>query len=50
MTEERMQHMADLADEYGLDVGYIISLSEVLGPEEDHDGLVAMVQEFADMY
>ena len=49
MTEERLQHCKDLAEEYDVPLKLVITFAEVLGPSEDHDGLVVTVQDYADM-
>lgn len=49
MTEERLQHCKDLAEEYDVPLRLVTMLADMLGEDEDHDGLVVSVQDYADM-
>lgn len=48
--ENREAYLADLADEYGVDAQVVYMLADVLGPNEDFDGLVNEVQDYAYLY
>lgn len=41
----RKEYLAGLADDYGVDLDIVLSIASVLGPNEDFDGLVSMVEE-----
>ena len=41
----RRDYLEQLADEYGQDYKTVATLAAFLGPDEDFDGLVAMVQD-----
>ena len=38
--EDRNDYLTCLADEYGIDIFTVKSLADLLGPEEDFDGLL----------
>ena len=44
----RNQYLEGLAEDYGLPVRKVKKLANMLGPEEDFDMLVSMVEELAD--
>ena len=44
---DRNEYLRDLADEHGIDQLIVIELAYLLGEEEDYDGLVSMVQDYA---
>lgn len=43
--ENRRAYLLDLADEYGLDKSIVFMMADVLGPNEDFDGLVCELQD-----
>lgn len=43
--EDRKAYLRDLAEQYDVEVSYVFSLANLLGPEEDFDGLVSAVQD-----
>ena len=43
--ETRREYLENVADDYGVDVESVFALADLLGPEEDFDGLVSMVQD-----
>lgn len=47
MKPERTKYLRNLADDYGLDQTVVIELAHMLGEEEDYDGLVSAVQDYA---
>lgn len=46
----REEYLEGLADDNGVDLDIVLNLAEVLGPYEDFDGLVSMVEDAAMMY
>jgi hypothetical protein len=42
------QHLQNLADDYGLDLATVEMFSDALGGNEDHDGLITMLEDFSD--
>lgn len=48
MSKERAFYLKELADEYGVDIGVVLSLASVLGPSEDHDGLIVALEDYCD--
>ena len=47
--KNRRQYLESLADDNGVSLEIVLSLSELLGPSEDFDGLVNAVQDAASM-
>lgn len=43
--ENRMDYLESLSDEYNIDFDIVMSLANVLGENEDFDGLVSMIQD-----
>lgn len=43
--EDREEYLLSLADQYGVDLASVIALADVLGPNEDFDGLVSMIED-----
>ena len=39
-TKERFEYMKGLSAEYGIRLNVVLALADMLGPNEDHDGLV----------
>lgn len=46
--KDRNDYLTCLAEDYGIDLGCVIAISELLGPGEDFDGLVSGIQDYAD--
>ena len=44
----REDYLMSLADEYGLDYVIVESLADVLGPNEDFDGLITTLEDYID--
>jgi hypothetical protein len=44
--KNRRDYLEQLAGENGVDLGAVIALADILGPEEDFDGLVTSVQDW----
>jgi len=45
--ETRQEYLEHLAADYGVDIEIVLNLAELLGPNEDFDGLVTMLQDHA---
>jgi hypothetical protein len=43
----RDEYLEGLADEYGVDLDVVYNLADVLGPNEDFDGLPMMLEDAA---
>lgn len=43
--ENRQAYLKSVAEEYGTHEDFVFSLAEVLGPNEDFDGLIAVIEE-----
>lgn len=41
----REEYLEYLAEDYGVDINVVIALADVLGPNEDFDGLVTSIQD-----
>ena len=44
----RKEYLKGLADDLGLPVGTVFALASMLGPDEDFDGLVTALEDYAD--
>jgi len=44
---DRAEYLDSLAEEYGMDINVVLSLAEILGPNEDFDGLVTTLQDYS---
>ena len=44
--KNRKDYLQNLADEYGADVQAVFALADMLGPDEDFDGLVVAVEDW----
>ena len=42
--KNRKDYLASLADDYGIDLGTVLNLASVLGPDEDFDALVTELE------
>lgn len=45
----RTEYLRSLAEDYGIDIWIVAEFASMLGPNEDFDGLVSMVQDAAEM-
>ena len=45
----RAEYLRGLAEENGVDLDIVLAISDMLGPYEDFDGLVSMVEDAAYM-
>lgn len=43
--ESRDNYLECMSEDYGIDLETVLALSDVLGPEEDFDGLVIALQD-----
>lgn len=43
---DRNDYLSSLAEDYGMDVCDVKALADLLGPEEDFDGLISNLQDF----
>lgn len=48
--ENREEYLNDLSDSYGVPSFAVSSLAEMLGPNEDFDGLPIALEDYADMF
>lgn len=47
--ENREDYLNSLADDYGVNVNTVHALADMLGPNEDFDGLLSELEDAADM-
>ena len=43
----RDEHLSDLADQYGVPKHVVYSISEMLGENEDFDGLISTLEDYS---
>lgn len=48
-ADSRYEYLTDLADNEGVPLDVVLTLTDVLGPEEDFDGLVTMLEDYVAM-
>ena len=46
-ADSRYEYLLDLADIYDVPIADIVALTDVVGPREDFDGLVSMIEDLA---
>lgn len=46
--EDREDYLSCLAEDYGVDLDTVKALADLLGPDEDFDGLISTLEDFAD--
>lgn len=46
----RRDYLENLADDLGVELATVFALADMLGPNEDFDGLVTSLQDYADGY
>jgi len=44
---DRAEYLDSLAEEFGMDINMVLNLAEILGPNEDFDGLVTTLLDHA---
>lgn len=47
--ENRKDYLKSLAEDFGVSLTTVLILAETLGPDEDFDGLVVMLEDYADV-
>lgn len=47
--KDRMDYLEELALEYNVNLYAVLEVAELMGEEEDFDGLVSMVRDFSGM-
>ena len=48
--ENRRAYLVSLADDIGVDIQTVFMLADLLGPDEDFDGLVTSLEDYAEGY
>jgi hypothetical protein len=48
--ENRRAYLLSLADDIGVDIKTVMALADLLGPNEDFDGLVTSLEDYAEGY
>ena len=48
--ENRRAYLLSLADDTGVDIKTVMALADLLGPNEDFDGLVTSLEDYAEGY
>lgn len=43
--ENRKDYLKSVADEYGIDLGIVGLFADMLGPNEDFDGLISVIED-----
>ena len=43
--KNRREYLADLADQYGVELSNVAVFAHALGPSEDFDGLIVMIED-----
>lgn len=43
----RKEYLIDLADNFGVDLSVVFALADMLGPNEDFDGLVTSLEDYS---
>ena len=43
----RDEHLSDLADNYGVSMCVVLSIAEILGENEDFDGLISTLEDYS---
>jgi hypothetical protein len=47
-VSSRQEHLEDLADQYGVDIETVFGLADLLGSNEDQDGLISSLEDLTD--
>ena len=48
--ENRKEYLIAMAEEFGVDEETVFLLADMLGEDEDFDGLISMLEDYEDMY
>lgn len=43
--KDRKDYLSSLAEDYGVDLDIVYALADLLGPDEDFDGLVSQLED-----
>lgn len=46
-VNDRIEYLDGLADDYGIDPDTVYAIADILGENEDYDGLVTTLQDFS---
>ena len=46
--DTRTEYLKYLAADHGIDLNIVLNLAELLGPNEDFDGLVTTIQDYSE--
>lgn len=47
--KNRREYLQSLSEEYGVHIGAVLALADILGAEEDFDGLISELEDYADI-
>lgn len=47
--KNRREYLQSLSEEYGVHIGAVLALADILGAEEDFDGLIAELEDYVDI-
>jgi hypothetical protein len=48
VVSSRQEHLEDLADQYAVEIETVFALADLLGPDEDNDGLISALEDLTD--
>ena len=48
--DNRRAYLLSLSDDLGVDIKTVLALADLLGPNEDFDGLVTSLEDYAEGY
>ena len=48
--ENRKEYLTAMSEAYGVDEETVFLLADMLGKDEDFDGLISMLEDYEDMY
>jgi len=49
MTQNREEYLQQVANDYGVNLYVVSSLAEILGENEDYDGLISAMDDYCDL-
>jgi len=47
-NEERKEYLEDVAEDFGIDASIVFEIADLLGPDEDFDGLISTLEDHYD--
>lgn len=47
--KNRREYLQSLSEEYGVHIGAVLALADILGAEEDFDGLISELEDYAEI-